>query len=244
MSDLTGFKKHKLEKALRMGNGYVLDFSNPSLQSFVYDSTGLDILDEKYSSGSGSKANRLRTFWEKAPNHAVGKLITDLLEYRKHRDAENDVIVETAETENIADCLKTAVALSRNITVENLDSIQPINSDKDFNLLSETIRKSIEDNQPEVALDRLHTFLVKYVRELCGKHGIKFETHEALHGIFGKYVKHVVAQGHIKSIMSERILKFSINVIDGFNEVRNSQSFAHDNPILNYDESILILVVV
>ena len=130
--------------------------------------------------------------------------------------------------------------MRRDASVENLDALQAINSDRDFNLLSETIRKSIEDNQPEVALDRLHTYLVKYVRELCNRHSIKFETHEALHGIFGKYVKHVISQGHVKSVMSERILRFSINVIDSFNEVRNSQSFAHDNPILNYDESILI----
>jgi hypothetical protein len=40
--------------------------------------------------------------------------------------------------------------------------------------------------------------------------------------------------------MAEKILKFSINIIDAFNDVRNNKSFAHDNPILNYHESILI----
>lgn len=40
--------------------------------------------------------------------------------------------------------------------------------------------------------------------------------------------------------MSERILKSSISTLDAFNGVRNSQSFAHDNPILNYNESVLI----
>jgi hypothetical protein len=28
--------------------------------------------------------------------------------------------------------------------------------------------------------------------------------------------------------------------MESFNKVRNDQSFAHDNPILNYNESILI----
>lgn len=28
--------------------------------------------------------------------------------------------------------------------------------------------------------------------------------------------------------------------MEAFNKVRNEQSFAHDNPILNYDESLLI----
>ena len=40
--------------------------------------------------------------------------------------------------------------------------------------------------------------------------------------------------------MTEKILKFSINIIEAFNDVRNNKSFAHDNPILNYHESILI----
>jgi hypothetical protein len=40
--------------------------------------------------------------------------------------------------------------------------------------------------------------------------------------------------------MSERILKYSIHVLEAFNDIRNNKSFAHDNPILNYDESCLI----
>lgn len=40
--------------------------------------------------------------------------------------------------------------------------------------------------------------------------------------------------------MTERILKSSISVFEAFNKVRNSQSFAHDNAILNYNESMLI----
>lgn len=40
--------------------------------------------------------------------------------------------------------------------------------------------------------------------------------------------------------MTARILKSAISVLEAFNDVRNNQSLAHDNPILNYDESLLI----
>ena len=40
--------------------------------------------------------------------------------------------------------------------------------------------------------------------------------------------------------MTERILKTTISVLEAFNHVRNDQSLAHDNPVLNYDESLLI----
>jgi hypothetical protein len=40
--------------------------------------------------------------------------------------------------------------------------------------------------------------------------------------------------------MGERILKYSISIIDAFNEVRNNKSLAHANKLLGYDESLLI----
>ena len=40
--------------------------------------------------------------------------------------------------------------------------------------------------------------------------------------------------------MAERILRSSISVLESFNHVRNNQSLAHDNPVLNYDEAVLI----
>jgi hypothetical protein len=40
--------------------------------------------------------------------------------------------------------------------------------------------------------------------------------------------------------MTLRILKSSISTFEAFNDVRNNQSLAHDNRILNYEESILI----
>ncbi|MBL9081847.1 MAG: abortive infection family protein [Planctomycetales bacterium] len=40
--------------------------------------------------------------------------------------------------------------------------------------------------------------------------------------------------------MAERILKMAFATMDGFSQVRNEQSLAHDNEILEYDESIYI----
>ena len=40
--------------------------------------------------------------------------------------------------------------------------------------------------------------------------------------------------------MTLRILKSSISTLEAFNKVRNNQSLAHDNPILNYEEALLI----
>ena len=43
-------------------------------------------------------------------------------------------------------------------------------------------------------------------------------------------MKRLKVEGQIDSEMTERILKSSIPVLEAFNDVRNNQSFAHDNP--------------
>jgi len=81
MSDLTFVEKRKFEQLLGMSSGYVLDFSNRSFAEFVLDSTGRNIFDSRYDYASGSKANRLRAFWQKEDNRVVGRLMGDMLDY-------------------------------------------------------------------------------------------------------------------------------------------------------------------
>ena len=74
----------------------------------------------------------------------------------------------------------------------------------------------------------------------CEPHGITITRDKPLHSVFGEYVKALREGGHLESAMTERILKSSISVLEAFNDVRNNKSLAHDNPILNYEESLLI----
>lgn len=61
-----------------------------------------------------------------------------------------------------------------------------------------------------------------------------------LHSLLGEYIRRLEAEGAIESQMTKRILKSSIANLEAFNSVRNERSFAHDNPLLNYEESLLI----
>src|ERR1044071_2136018 len=91
MSNLTAVEKKKFERLLGMETGYVLDFTNRSFSEFVRDSTGRDIYDSHYDYASGSKANRLRAFWQKEDNSLVGKLMGDLLDYAEATGPLNEV---------------------------------------------------------------------------------------------------------------------------------------------------------
>ena len=82
MSDFNYMERRHLEEYLKMGDGYVLDFSNRTFQEFVSDAVKLNIDDESVG-GFGSKANRLRHLMKHQPDYIVGKLIAAFVEYRE-----------------------------------------------------------------------------------------------------------------------------------------------------------------
>ena len=234
MSDLTNIEKRQFEKLLGMSGGYVLNFSNRTFDEFVIDSTGLSIMDEKYNQASGSKAHRLRAFWSVEPNHVVARLLQDLLQC---------ISLDGAAPENekaYAGCSKAVLRLAGGNALQEIMELTPNSTEKEFSVLARAVRESIERNEPEAGLDRLHTFTVKYLRVICNERGIPTDREKPLHSLAGEYVKALKESGHLESEMTERILKSSISTLDAFNKVRNEQSLAHDNRMLNYDEALLI----
>jgi hypothetical protein len=234
MSDLSNTEKRKFEKLLDMGGGYVLNFSNRTLDEFVTDSIGRSIYDQRYTYGSGSKANQMRGLWKIEANHVVGKLMGDLLDYA----VENGSVIRG--TEWYKDCEKLVLRLKLGSPVPDLDALAALSDEKDFEVVAKAIRDTIDRNEPEAGLDRLHTFVIKYVRTLCTQHGLTVAREKPLHSLFGEYVKRLREGGHIESEMAVRILKSSISTLEAFNDVRNNRSLAHDNQILEYDEALLI----
>lgn len=234
MSDLTRMERRQLENLFGMGSGYVLDFTNYTFSNFFYDHR-VNIDAKRYEEDGTSKAKRMRTFWDIDSNHVVGHVIDGLIKYATDKQCfgNNDPLL-------IDDCRKIAQRLLSDQPVTELDALIAITDERDFEAVANHVREAIEKNQPEGGLDRLHTFVNKFIRVTCEPHGIRIARDKPLHSIFGEYVKALREGGHLESAMAERILKSSISVLEAFNDVRNNKSLAHDNPILNYEESLLI----
>lgn len=215
-----------------MGSGYVLDFSDRTFEEFFVDTTGRSSYDEKYKLASGSKANRLRGFWNEEGNHLVARLLGALIDYAESLDDADSKLVEQ--------CRKIVVRLQQEAPVPELDALAKVGAEHDFEVVVKAVRESIEKNDPVAGLDRLHTFVTMYLRKLCEGRGIVTDRDKPLHSIFGEYVKKLKTSGEVESEMTERILKSSISVLEAFNHVRNNQSLAHDNVLLSYDEALLI----
>jgi Abortive infection C-terminus len=145
-----------------------------------------------------------------------------------------------ADDRDLEPSRRTAARLLRDGAVKELDALTAISDDRDFEVVAKAVRDAIERNEPEAALDRLHTFVIKYVRSLCAVRGIDAPRDKPLHSLFGEYVKRLREAGLVESEMSLRILKSSISVLEAFNDVRNNRSLAHDNPVLGYEEALLI----
>lgn len=148
--------------------------------------------------------------------------------------------LDNSNSKLINDCQKIIERLLNDTSVSELTSLKAISDDYDFEFVAEQIRTAINNNQPEAGLDRLHTFLIKFIRLVSQNNNIVVTREKPLHSLFGEYVKKLKAEGYIESKMTERILKNSISILEAFNDVRNNMSLAHDNSILNYEESLLI----
>lgn len=90
MASLSQLEKRQFEDLFGMSSGYVISdkaFSNARFAEFFKSAANLDIYGDKYNHGSGSKANRLRAFWDKEPDPLVGKILQELLKVWEY---END----------------------------------------------------------------------------------------------------------------------------------------------------------
>lgn len=239
MANLTYEDKIYLEKYLQMEGGYVLDFSNNSLRQFVNDNVRLDIYDNKYDKYGDSKARRIRAIWDVESDYLIGKLLKSFISYYKAKQIVNTYNFN-ASKDLEQSCEKIVERLLREEVSSHTDLITPLYDESDFSKLATNIKEYIEKNEPELALDRLHTFYVKFIRGLCTRHQIVYTNSESLNAIFGKYIKHLESLNIIESDMTIAILKYSINLLEKYNDVRNYKSFAHDNKLLNYKESLYI----
>lgn len=132
--------------------------------------------------------------------------------------------------------------------IGDLDNVTlPKSNEDDLETLSRDITEALNRNEPTLVLDRLHTFSVKLVRTACDRHWIsvcddKGEQYP-LHSLFGMLRKFYADSGILQSDFTGQALKMSTSLFEQFNSVRNNQSFAHDNTILNNTEATYIVKI-
>lgn len=236
MANLFYKEKAILETLFDMGGGYVMDFSNSTFARFIGDVVNIDVYDGPGYTEYASKANKLRQIWTNEPDNVVGTLLDALLEhckdYRKRiNNLTDEDIAKIGEMKLVAERLK-----GNSLCVE-----LPQKKEVTMQTLKEDINNALARNKPELVLDRLHTFSTKLLRQICTDNGIATVNDNGdnypLHSLAGMLKKKYEQNALFQSSFTANAIQNSISLFEKYNAIRNNQSYAHDNPILDKMEA-------
>jgi hypothetical protein len=232
MVQLKHAEKRIFEDALDMSSGYVLNFSDRTFAEF-FDDQGITIYQERYGFNGTSKAKHMRAFLEVEDAFTVCRVMRQFWEHRESIPQYDNV--------DPSGHLKTRFfalldRLESGGEMPRIDAIDRFARDQTLDELVASIERDIGANRPAAALDRLHTYCMKKFGYLLDVRNVPWDRAEPLHSRVGKYVKALGQDRDLREVTAQ-IIKNAIGVFDKFNHVRNNQSLAHDNDLLDSAEA-------
>lgn len=237
--ELKRSEKNLVDKALDMEQGYVLDFSNRTIEEYFEDEFDLEFYDQKYSGNGDSKAKRLRTILASCSGSQAGHILRNLWDYRSTL-----AMYQTGRDPEIEESLKSGLfgvigRLEGDNAQVDISTFSKFDSSNTLHELVQSIERDIRADKPQAALDRLHLFCLKRFNHLLTARGITSQKDEPLNSLVGKYKNALEKEGHL-SEMSILFVRYSIAVFEKFNDIRNNRSLAHDNELLDVREAKFI----
>jgi hypothetical protein len=224
-----------LDKALSMESGYVLNFSNRTFTNFFASEVGVDIDDAIY--GGGSKASRLRRFLQVSEPPLVARALRKLWDFWETTCAEEKWEIKIPNARERL--LQIVGRLEGDAGVAKTDAIERFASDETLEELVAAIERDILAKSPHVALDRLHTYCMKKFAHLLRSKGEQPSDGETLNSRAARYFNPLRRSGRIRPI-SEKIMKSTVETFELFNKIRNDESLAHDNVLVERAEARFI----
>ena len=158
MASLTYAEKDSLERILQMRHPnpwYVLNFSDTTFESFVYEYTWLNIHDVKYQEIWTSKAKKLRKFFELEHDTTVANLLLWFAEY--------DYIDNMEDKQKLTNM---AVRLRNNGDIDEV-IWNIVGRTSKFSILKREIMEHSRNDRYIESLDRIHTLFQDYLLQLC-----------------------------------------------------------------------------
>jgi hypothetical protein len=114
--------------------------------------------------------------------------------------------------------------------------------------IQEDARRNIEAGNYALAIDRLHTYSILFFEDLCKKNNIEIVKDTQGHAVLEKLVadlkQHYSNSGFLKTDFTKKALKRVSELLKEFNSVRNNDSAAHPNELLNNNEAKFVVEIV
>ena len=242
MAELKRSQIRAIEEAMAFPNGfgYVLDFSDRTMEEFFEDEFGVEIYVKENLVNGSSKRKCLTTFLKRTDLSMALQVLRALWERREgilDANSDSETVSEARKKSepfrNVIECLGS------NAAPLTTDGVETFTRDRTLEELVADIERTLAANKPEVAIDHLHTYCMKKFTHLLKVRGIVCAQDEPLHSVFGKYRKCLESEQELNEFTS-RALKSFISLLESFNDLRNKHSLAHDNEILKPIEARFI----
>ncbi|NPD66314.1 hypothetical protein HN018_23500 (plasmid) [Lichenicola cladoniae] len=233
MSTLKPGELRIIERVLRMGEGYVLDFSNKTFAEFFDAEMGVDIDANVWTENGTSKANRLRCYLQVADASKAAKVLRALDDYRTSISFQP----LNEDGELLAKFRMIVEGLEPDGHGIDLEPIKQLKQDETLGELIASIQREIQADKPQVALDRLHTYCMKRFAHLIVEDDPSVTPGDSLSTRVGQYMNALKQQAKEHHPVSYSIMKSFGPIFDQFNDIRNKRTFAHDNSLIDKAEA-------
>ncbi|MEZ8102854.1 TIR domain-containing protein [Vibrio bivalvicida] len=161
MANLARRDISSLENYLQMDGGHLLDFSHRTLANF-FDDYGIDIDEEQYQVGSGSKANRMRGFWGVSDEKTVGTVLLGMIDYYDEKRSNGYYVSQEHNDDLRTRCLDIAnrllsgsYSLQGNPNVRNRQTQASFESNVNKMSSGQRVQRSIVTNQQPATLQSI-----------------------------------------------------------------------------------------
>lgn len=227
---LTSQQRIVFDRIFHSGGGYVLDFSDRTMAEWFNESVDLDIFQESFQVDGTSKGKTLRGFVGVAEQRLVARVLRALWDYRC-------TLADFVETDPDKESRLKAWLVQFTAELESASSLNLEDALKNFSgdttlpKLCASIATDLIAEKPDVALDRVHTYCVKRLRNLLSARGQTTDAKVPLDALFGAYGKILRDEGAV-SAFALPTLRVQHRLFEGLNQARNKRSFAHDNELL------------
>jgi uncharacterized protein (TIGR02391 family) len=244
MSDLTTADKQYLENALRMSDGYVLNFSDKTFKEFFQNDLHVDIYDDKYAINGTSKANRLRTFFQLENNQLVGKSIICLACCIRNMELLGANVIFSKGVMEIGQRLMNMSSERQ----EQIQSNQKVDITKESFIeihpdIFNHIKSCIENRDYYHAVEEAYKVVIEKLREITGEEqASKAFNDKNYNKIFGKTNKTLIEKDFCDGIkhLCLAIQKFRNNTVHSLSKKLDKNIAMHYISLTSLAYSLLI----
>jgi hypothetical protein len=217
-------------------DGYLGDFSYKTHEDFYPYYCDLNISPSAYE---GTTRQRFLTILEKSDSVTQAKILKGVI--KKY-----PIDFFPKEEKQVKQRMVTEIEG----LIRRLETGQAVPSDQ-LVITNETVERAIQDtkvligtNGATSGVDRIHTALHGYLREVCKQEGISLIGNENLTQVFKKLkVHHPKLQlGGPRQHDIDQIINSFSNTLDKLNPIRNNASLSHPNEkLLDEDEAMFVV---